>query len=180
VKRALIQISILAVLAAVCALGVIEGKRLLGLPFRQTNDLLHQRGAPITLDFLIPAATYVDERMTIGEVVKVRFTSEKAVHERWLRSLLGLIPERYRHLVNFLLFGFWFFCYMTFFRVFTFMGYGRAFRVSLLMAGVTYGFMPDLAPGWVDDFLYMAVPVTLVAGRWLLRRVAAGKRSKRA
>jgi hypothetical protein len=180
VKRALVQISILAVLAAVCATGAIVGKRFLGFPFRQTNDLLHQKESPITLDFLIPAATYVDERMTIGEVIKVRFTREKAVHERWLRSLLGLIPEKYRHLINLLLFGFWFFCYMTFFRVFTFMGYGRAFRVSLLMGGVTYGFMPDLAPGWVDDLLYMAVPVTLVAGRWLLRRFASRKQSKKA
>ena len=161
-------------------MGAIEGKKLLGLPFRQTNDLLHQGEAPITLDFLIPAATYVDERMTIGEVIKVRLTGERAVHEKWLRFLLGFIPEKYRHLVNLLLFGFWFFCYMTFFRVFTFMGYGRAFRVSLLMGGVTYVFMPDLAPGWMDDFFYIAVPVALVAGRWLLCRIAAGKRSKKA
>ncbi len=72
--------------------GAIVGKRLLGLPFRQTNDLLHRKEAPITLDFLIPAATYVDERMTIGEVIKVRFTKERAIHEKWLRSLLGSDP----------------------------------------------------------------------------------------
>jgi hypothetical protein len=179
VKRALIQISILAALAALCGAGAIEGKKFLGLPFRQTNDLLHQSEAPITLDFLIPAATYVSDRMTIGEVIKVRLASERALHERWLRSLLSLIPEKYRYLVNFLLFSFWFFCFMTFFRVFTFMGYGRAFRVSLLMGGVTYAFMPDLVPGSVDDVLFMAVPVTLMAGRWFLNRRAAGLRPKK-
>jgi hypothetical protein len=161
-------------------MGALEGKRLLALPFRQTNDFLHQRGSPMTLDFLIPAATYVDEKMTIREVMKVRFTSERAFYERWLRFLLGVIPERYRHLVNLVLFSFWFFCYMTFFRVFTFMGYGRAFRVSLLMGGVTYAFMPDLAPGSRDDLVFLAVPVALVAGRWLLSRFARGKRSKMA
>jgi len=178
VRRALIQLSILAALAAVCAMGAVEGKRLLGLPFRQTNDLLHQRGSAITLDFLIPAATYVDERMTIGQVIKARFTGEKAFHERWLRSLLALIPERYRHLVNLLLFCFWSFCYMTFFRVFTFMGYGRAFRVSLLMGGVTYAFMPDLAPGSMDDLVFVAVPIILMTGRWSLSRVVGSRRSK--
>jgi hypothetical protein len=180
VKRALVQVLILVVLAAVSAAGVVEGKRFLGLPFRPTNDLLHRKGSPITLDFLIPAATYVDDRMTIGEVIRVRLTKEKAIHEKWLRSLLGVIPERYRHLANLALFGFWFFCFMTFFRVFTFMGYGRAFRVSLLMAGVTYAFMPDLAPGSKDDLVFVAVPATLVAGRWILSRVAGGKHSKMA
>jgi hypothetical protein len=174
----LVQIWILAALAALCAVGAMEGKRLLGLPFRQTNDLLHQKGSAITLDFLIPASTYVDARMTIGEVLKVRLTKERAVHERWVRSLLGLIPAKYRHLLNLLLFSFWFLCYMTFFRVFTFMGYGRAFRTSLLMGGVTYAFMPDFAPGSVDDVLFVAVPATLVAARWFIRRVASGKRSR--
>jgi len=180
VKRALVQAAILAVLAAVCVAGAVGGKRFLGLPFRHTNDLLHQKGSPITLDFLIPAATYVDDKMTIEEVIKVRLTKERAIHERWLRSLLGVIPERYRHVANLVFFGFWFFCFMTFFRVFTFMGYGRAFRVSLLMAGLTYAFMPDLAPGSKDDLVFVAVPATLVAGRWLLSRVASGKHSKMA
>jgi hypothetical protein len=179
VKKALAQAAILAVLASVCAAGAIEGKRFLGLPFRHTNDLLHQKGSPITLDFLIPAATYVDDRMTIEEVIKVRFTKERAIHEKWLRSLLSIVPERYRHLANLVLFGFWFFCFMTFFRVFTFMGYWRAFRVSLIMAGVTYAFMPDLVPGSRDDFVFVALPATLVVGRWFLYRVAGDKHSKR-
>lgn len=176
----MVQVSILATLAATCAMGAIQGKRVLGLPFRQTNDLLHQRESPITLDFLIPGGTYVDERMTIGEVIKVRFTSEKAIHERWLKSILGLIPGRYRLLVSLFLFIFWFFCYMAFFRVFTFMGYGRAFRVSLLLGGVTYAFMPDLIPGSKDDFVFVAVPAGLVLGRWLLSRVSRSKQSKMA
>lgn len=179
-KRALIQISILALLASACATGVFEARRLLGLPFRPTNDLLHRKGSPLTLDFLIPAATYVDDRMTVGEVIKIRYNKERAIQERWLRSLLDLIPLKYRHLTNFLLFSFWFFCFMTFFRVFTFMGYGRAFRVSLLMAGATYGFMPDLVPGSGDDFLFVAVPIALVAGRWLSRRIAGSKPPKMA
>jgi hypothetical protein len=180
VKRALLQIAILAVLAAVGATGAIIGERFLRLPFRSTNDLLHQKESPVTLDFLIPAATYVDDRMTIKEVIKVRFTRERATHERWLRSVLGVIPERYRHLANVVLFSFWFFCFMTFFRVFTFMGYGRAFRVSLLMAGITYVFMPDLIPGSKDDIVFVAVPAALMAGRWLLSRAADRKHLKTA
>ena len=68
---------------------------------------------------------------------------------------------------------------MTFFRVFTFMGYWRAFRVRLIMAGVTYAYMPDLVPGSRDDFVFVALPATLVVGRWFLYRVAGGKHSKR-
>ena len=35
----------------------------LSLPFRATNDMLHNRNAPITLDFLIPAG--VQDRKSV-------------------------------------------------------------------------------------------------------------------
>lgn len=64
---------------------------------------------------------------------------------------------------------------MTFFRVFTFLGYGRALRASLLLGGVTYYFMPDLSVGSVDDALFLAIPVLLI----LLRLVFIRRRRKR-
>lgn len=56
----------------------------------------------------------------------IRFQQETSTVRNALESLSGLIPIRYRLLLDLLQFFFWAFLWMTFFRVFTFMGYGRA------------------------------------------------------
>jgi len=64
---------------------------------------------------------------------------------------------------------------MTFFRVFTFMGYGRALRGSLLLGGVTYYFMPDFSPGRSDDIAFIGLSLLIILLpkyilRWKKRR----------
>jgi membrane protein DedA with SNARE-associated domain len=54
---------------------------------------------------------------------------------------------------------------MTFFRIFTFMGYSRALRASLMLGGITYYFMPDFSPGKGDDILFIVVPLLIIALR---------------
>ncbi len=155
------------------ACGLLAGgyfgvKALLDFPFRATNDMLHERSWPINLDFLIPAGVHINERMTIGQVVKIRLQGHKALYERLTTALLKTMPERYRHMANLFLYTGWFFLFMTFLRVFTFMGYGRAFRTAMLLAGITYFFMPDLIPGRWDDLCALLIPSGIIGIRWWL------------
>ncbi len=170
-RRFALQIALLLVLASLCLGGYLIARHTLKLPFRPTNDALHQKGSEFTLDFLIPAGTYLDERITIGEVIQIRFKKEKSIYERVIRALSDLIPPRYRLFADLLLFCFWFFCFMALSRVFTFMGYGRSLRASLLLGGITYYFMPDFSPGRLDDVVFLGVPLLIIALRiYLLRR----------
>jgi hypothetical protein len=57
-------------------------KHILNLPFRVTNETLNKKTSVSTLDFLMPGGTYLDETITISEVIKSCFTKEKAPYER--------------------------------------------------------------------------------------------------
>ena len=169
-QRKILQAIILILLASVCLSGFLIVKHILHLPFRSTNDALHKKKSVFTLDFIIPSGTYIDETITIGEVIKIRFTKEKAPYKKVLRALFDLIPHRYRFLANLFLFLFWFLCFMTFFRVFTFMRYGRSLRGSLLFGGITYYFMPDFSPGKGDDILFIGLPLLIILLRIYIHR----------
>lgn len=169
-RRFTLQMLLLVLLASLCLGGYLTARHIFKLPFRPTNDSLHQRGSAFTLDFLIPVGTYLDEKITIGEVIQIRFKKEKSIYERVLRVISDLIPPRYRLLADLLLFCFWFFCFMTLIRVFTFMGYGRSLRASLLLGGITYYFMPDFSPGRLDDGVFLGIPLLIIAIRIYLRR----------
>jgi len=164
-RKFALQIILLLVLASFCLGGYLTVRHILNLPFRATNDTLHQKGSAFTLDFLIPAGTYLDESITIGEVITIRFKKEESSYKKFLRAFSNLIPPRYRYLADLFLFFFWLLCFMTFLRVFTFMGYGRALRGSLLLGGITYYFMPDFSPGKHDDLLFIVFALFIIVLR---------------
>jgi hypothetical protein len=170
-KRVVFQLVILMVAASLCIGAFFFVQRILQIPFRSANDTLHKKGTALTLDFLIPAGTHIDEKITIGQVVKIRISQNTSPYEAVVRALSDLIPPPYAWLGNVLLFFFWSFCVLTLLRIFTFMGYGRALRTSLLLGGVTYYFMPDFSPyGW-EDFLIVGCPLLLIISRsYLIRR----------
>ncbi|MCF8145403.1 MAG: hypothetical protein K9N21_15915 [Deltaproteobacteria bacterium] len=167
-KKGIFQLILLLSLACLCTGGVLFGKYVLQLPFRASNDVLHREEAPFTLDFMIPGGVYVDEKATIGDVLKMKVKRTGGLFERLLGTVSDQIPARYRHLGNVLLFFFWSLCVLTFLRVFTFMGYGRALRVSLLFGGIVYYFMPDLAPGPGDDIVFVLCPILVILIRFYL------------
>ena len=170
-KRVVFQLVILMVVASLCIGAFFFVQRILQIPFRTANDALHQKGTALTLDFLIPAGTYIDENITIGQVVKIRMTQNTSPYEAAVRALSDLIPPRYVWLGNVLLFFFWSFCVLTLLRIFTFMGYGRVLRTSLLLGGVTYYFMPDFSPYAWEDSLFVGCPLLLILSRsYLIRR----------
>ena len=69
---------------------------------------------------------------------------------------------QYQYLLNSILFFFWAFLFMTFFRVFTFMGYGRCLRGSLFLGGLAYFFMPDFSPGKIDVTVFIGIPLLII------------------
>ncbi len=154
--------------------GYLATDHILNLPFRPTNDELHRMESAVTLDFLIPAGTYMDEKMTIREVVKIRIDRANPRYRRTAAFLSDTIPFKFRSLANLVLFLFWSFLFVTFFRVFTFLGYARALRGSLLLGGACYYFMPDFSPGIIDDAIFFAFPLGIV-----LIRFYAVRRKKR-
>jgi len=175
-KRAVYQVVLILVLAALSLIVVLFVQHILQLPFRPTNDALHKEGAAMTLDFLIPGGTYLDEKATIGEVIRIGLKKTSNPFEKVLQPLSDLIPSRYRYLGDILLFFFWTLSFLTFFRVFTFMGYGRALRTSLFLGGVTYYFMPDFSPGSGEDILFVGFPLLIILFRfYLVRRKRANK-----
>jgi len=169
-KRSISQSILLILLASFCIIGFLLVKHILQLPFGQTNDALHKKGSAITLDLLIPSGTYIDDTMTIGEVVKIRTKKETSLYETLLKSIADLIPARYRYVANFIVFLFWAFLFMTFFRVFTFMGYGRALRGSVLLGGLVYFFMPDFSPEKIDDAVFIGIPLSIIILRAYISR----------
>jgi hypothetical protein len=170
-KKGAFQLILLLFLACLCAGGFFLGKHLAQLPFRASNDALHKEGALFTLDFLIPGGTYVDEKATIGDIIKIKLTKTGGPFDTFFRTLSDQIPPQYRYLCNVLLFFFWTLCFMSFLRVFTFMGYGRALRVSLLLGGIVYYFMPDLSPGYSDDIFFVLFPILIILVRaYLVQR----------
>ena len=176
-KRAISQGILILVLASLCLIVVFFVQHILRLPFRPTNDALHKEGAAMTLDFLIPGGTYLDDKATIGEVIKIRLKKTGGPFEKVLQPLSDLIPPRYRYLGDILLFFFWTLTFLTFFRVFTFMGYSRALRASLFLGGVTYYFMPDFSPGSGEDILFVGFPILIILYRfYLVQRKRAKKR----
>jgi hypothetical protein len=164
-KRSISQIIILLFLAFLCIAGFLLVKHILQLPFGQTNDALHKKKSAFTLDFLIPSATYIDDNMTIGDIITVRAKKETSLYETILKSIADLIPVRYQYAADFIVFLFWTFLFMTFLRVFTFIGYARALRTSLLLGGLVYFFMPDFSPGKIDDGVFIGIPMSIIIYR---------------
>jgi hypothetical protein len=169
-KNTIFQVIILLLFISLCLSGFLLVRHILQLPFSSTNDALHKRGSAFNLDYFIPSGTYLDQKITIGEVVKLRINKERSFYERVLRGFSDLIPGRYRYMADLFLFFFWFLCFMTFFRVFTFMGYGKALRGSLLLGGVVYYFMPDFSAGKSDDIAIIGLPVFIILLRIFIRR----------
>ncbi len=175
-KKSILQLILLLSLVCLCIGGYYWGKHLLHLPFRAANDALHQKDALFTLDFLIPGGEYIDEKARIADVIEMKFKKTSSPFEKILRTASEQIPPGYRYLGDALLFFFWTLCFLTFLRVFTFTGYARALRISLLMGGIVYYFMPDLSPGRIDDMVCLFVPVLIIAARIYLVRKKRGEK----
>lgn len=169
-RKSTSQIILLLALIFLCVAGALSMKHILDLPFRSTNDNLHGMNAPITLDFLIPGGTYIDEKMTIGQVIRVNVGKKMSTYDQMVDEVSHFIPMRYIIIADLSIFLFWSFMFMTVIRVFTFLGYGRALRTSLLLGGIVYYFMPDFTPGRIDDAAFVAVPVLIMISRAILRR----------
>jgi hypothetical protein len=134
----------------------------------------------LTLDFLIPGGVYVDEKMTIGEVIKLRVNKTTPRYKKAAEVLSELIPLKYRYLANLVLFLFWSFLFITFFRVFTFLSYSRSLRGSFFLGGVTYYFIPDFSAGKLDDSIFLSVPLFIILIRFFVirRKKAVLKKTK--
>jgi hypothetical protein len=146
--------------------------KILSMEFRAANDALHRQEAPITLDFLIPAGTYVDATMTIGEVVKIRIQKPKKKFNSFLRKFSESIPRKYLLLGTMILYLFWTFLFLVFFRIFTWIGYSVALSISFFAGSLVYFFMPDLMFGRIDDVIFLgwAVAFTVACRLYSKRR----------
>lgn len=167
-KKWIFQLILLLSLASLCAAGFLLGRHVLQLPFNATNDALNKEEASFTLNFLIPGGIYLDDKATIGDVVRIKLKQAGGPFDSFLRVISDQIPARYRYVANILLFFFWTLCFLSFFRIFTFMGYGRALRISLLLGGIVYYFVPDLSPGWSDDLIFVLFTVLIILIRFYL------------
>jgi hypothetical protein len=152
----------------------LTGQKVLALPFRATNDYLHQRGSPVTLDSLIPGGTYINEKMTIEEVARIRFAKPKDRVEVFVQRLSESVPVKYRLLGTGILYIFYVFLFLAFFRVFTWARYTTALSLSFLLGAVVYYFMPDMIMGRWDDAFFLVWSVALLGTlRWYRRRKRA-------
>jgi len=145
--------------------------KILSMAFRAANDALHRQEAPITLDFLITGGTYVDAKMTIGEVVKIRIQKPKKKFNSFLRKFSESIPAKYLLLGTMTLYLFWTFLFLVFFRIFTWISYSLALSISFFAGSLVYFFMPDLMFGRIDDVVFLGWAVAFtVACRWYSKR----------
>ena len=141
------------------------------MPFRATNDALHKQEAPITLDFLIPGGTHIDDKMTIGQVIRIRFEKPKGRMNNFIKKISKQIPFKYRFLGTLALYLFWTFLFLIFFRIFTWMRYVPALSISFFAGSLVYFFMPDLVLGRIDDVGFLGWAIAFAgAGWWYARR----------
>ena len=141
------------------------------MPFRATNDALHQQEAPVTLDFLIPSGTHIDDKMTIGQVIRIRFEKPKGRMNSFIKEVSEYIPLRYRFLGTLALYIFWTFLFLIFFRIFTWMRYVVALTISFFAGSLVYCFMPDLVLGRIDDVVFFGWALAFAgAGWWYAKR----------
>ena len=146
-------------------------QKVFSMPFRATNDALHRQEAPITLDFLIPGGTHIDDKMTIGQVIKIRFEKPKGRMNSFIQKVSKQIPFKYRFLGTSALYLFWTFLFLVFFRIFTWMRYVLALSISFLAGSLVYFFMPDLVLGRIDDVGFLGWAIAFAgAGWWYARR----------
>jgi len=146
-----------AALLVLGATGIYLGyQKVISLPFRATNDYLHQRNAPVTLDFLIPGGTYIDEKMTIREVARLRFAQPKDRVEQAIRQLSEMVPLKYRLLAAAAVYLLWVLLFLAFFRLFTWARYTTALAASFFCGALVYFFMPDFVVGRWDDVGFLA------------------------
>jgi len=153
-----------------CLIAALVVNHLLNLPFRSNNDALHEKKSSFTLDFLIPAGTHIDDKATIREVIRTRTAKETSTYEGMIQAITEMVPNKFLYMAALILFLFWAFLFMTVLRVFTFVGYSRALRISLLLGACVYYFMPDLSPGRIDDGLFIFVAALIIVLRFIRKR----------
>ena len=163
-----ILLSVVSLLCFLIILGTIyfTCQKIFSMPFRSTNDALHKEGAPITLDSLIPGGIHIDEKMTIGQVVRMRFEKPRGRFNRFIQRISKSIPLKYRFLGAMVLYVFWTFLFLVFFRIFTWIRYIVALGISFLAGALVYFFMPDFILGKVDDVGFLGWAITFAAAGW--------------
>ena len=172
-RRTKVLMSAVSLLVLIIGAGTVYliSHKVLSMEFRAANDALHRQEAPITLDFLIPAGTYVDAKMTIGEVAKLRLQKPRKKFDIFLRKFSESIPRKYLLLGTMILYLFWTFLFLVFFRIFTWIGYSAALSISFFAGSLVYFFMPDLIFGRIDDVVFLGWAVAFaVACRWYSKR----------
>jgi hypothetical protein len=164
-----------AAISAICLVIIISTlylgfRKILSLPFRQTNDLLHEKDFPVTLDFLIPAGFYIDDKITVQEVLYHRINKPGQKAHLFLSKVAESIPIKYRVTATTIYYLFWTLLFLVFFRIFTWMRYATALRLSFFLGAAVYFFMPDFLLGKIDDSVFLAWALTLFGLRWLKKR----------
>jgi hypothetical protein len=164
-----------AVLSLVSLIAIISVfytgfRKILSLPFRQTNDLLHEQGFPLTLDFLIPAGLYIDETITVKEVLYHRLHKPGQKAHLFLSKVTESIPVKYRIAATTVFYLFWTILFLVFFRIFTWMRYTTALFISFFCGATVYFFMPDFIMGKIDDSIFLGWALTLLGLRWWTKR----------
>lgn len=172
VIRAKILWTVLSMVSLIAIISVFYTgfRKILSLPFRQTNDLLHEQGFPLTLDFLIPAGLYIDETITVKEILHSRLHKPgKRVH-LFLSKISESIPVKYRVTATTVFYLFWTLLFLVFLRIFTWMRYTTALFISFLFGATVYFFMPDFIMGKIDDSIFLGWALTLLGLRWWIKR----------
>ena len=172
VIRAKILWTVLSLVSLIVIISVfyIGFRKILSLPFRQTNDLLHEQGFPLTLDFLIPAGLYIDETITVKEILHYRLHKPSKKFQLFLSKVSESIPVKYRVTATTIFYLFWTLLFLVFFRIFTWMRYITALFISFLFGATVYFFMPDFIMGKIDDSIFLVWALTLLGLRWWTKR----------
>jgi hypothetical protein len=167
-----IMLSMASLLCLVIGVGTIfiVSQQVFSLPFRAANDALHKQEAPITLDFLIPGGTHIDDKMTIGQVIRIRFEKPKGRMNNFIKEVSKQIPFKYRFLGTLALYLFWTFLFLIFFRIFTWMRYALALTISFFAGSLVYFFMPDLVLGRIDDMGFLGWAIACAGAVWWYAR----------
>lgn len=164
-----------AIVALVYLIAVIGSlylgyQKIMSLSFRQTNNFLHAHGAPVTLDFLIPKGRHIDDKITVKEVLYQRFGQPYTKLNLFFSKASENMPLKVLVAETIVLYLFWTFLFLVFFRIFTWMRYASVWLISFLLGAGLYFFMPDFIHGRIDDGIFLGWAIALIGLRFLVRR----------
>lgn len=158
-----------ALMAALVIIATLAGITHVGLNlnFKKTHDFLAKHDLGWITETIYPHPKLVGPEFTIGQVISERWKTRLTWLEQAAVKVDEMIGLRMQIILR-VVFWLWLcFVFMTFFRVFTFMGYTRSLRTALFMGALFYAMLPNPTRTTWDEYTFLSIGAGIILLRFI-------------